>query len=76
MAVFSIMSSACVPVHQVHALPPEARREHQISLELELQQLGDIIWVLGIELRFVERQAHDLNYHLSSPSKTVLKSLK
>lgn len=28
---------ACIYIHPVHAVPPEARRKHQILLELELQ---------------------------------------
>lgn len=37
------------------AVPPEARREHQIALELELQTESSLKSVLGLELELFGR---------------------
>lgn len=47
---------ACMFVHHVHAMPTEARRGHQIALDLELQPSAPM-WVLGVKPGTSEEQS-------------------
>lgn len=42
-------------------VPVEARKWHQISLNLSHRQLGATIWVLGTELRFRTRELNTIS---------------